>query len=302
MRQFIIQRLLLMIPTLIGVSLMVFMTIAFIPGDPATAILGAYATPENVLELNKQLGLDQPLITQYLNWITHIFQGDFGYSYSLERPVIDEILERFSATLILASSAFTLCCVFGLWAGISAAINQFKLKDRLLTTSVLIGISTPSFWLGLICIYFFSVKWQILPASGMYSFYGGGDIWDLLKHLIMPAITLSVVAIGVIARLTRTAMLEVLRQDFIRTARAKGCTEHVITYRHALKMAMVNIIPILGIQAGFVIGGAVYIETVFQWPGIGRMLVQAISARDILLVQGGIFAHCLDIHADQFSH
>jgi peptide/nickel transport system permease protein len=146
----------------------------------------------------------------------------------------------------------------------------------------------PSFWLGLLLILVFAVNLQWFPASGMYAIYGGGDLPDLLRHLFLPALTLAVVATGVIARLTRTAMLEVLRQDYIRTARAKGVTENRVIYRHAFKSALVTVIPVIGIQAGFVLGGAVYIETVFQWPGIGSMLVKAISTRDLLLVQGGV--------------
>ena len=153
---------------------------------------------------------------------------------------------------------------------------------------MLIGISMPSFWLGLLLILLSPCASQLLPARGMYAIYGGGDPLDLLRHLILPAITLAVVATGVIARLTRAAMLEVLRQDFIRTARAKGLSERQVIYRHAFRAALVSVIPVIGIQAGFVLGGAVYIETVFQWPGIGQMLVKAISTRDILLVQGGV--------------
>ena len=181
-----------------------------------------------------------------------------------------------------------LCSFFGLIAGIVSAVRQFGWADRLITFIVLIGISVPSFWLGLMLILAFTVNLQWLPASGMYAIYGGGDLPDLLKHLVLPAITLSVVATGVIARLTRAAMLEVLRQDYIRTARAKGLTERRVIYRHAFKAALVSVIPVLGVQAGFVIGGAVYIETVFQWPGIGAMLVKAITTRDLLLVQGGV--------------
>ncbi|MDX1824380.1 MAG: ABC transporter permease, partial [Thiohalomonadales bacterium] len=181
-----------------------------------------------------------------------------------------------------------LCTVFGLITGVISAVKQYGWQDKLLTLSVLIGISTPSFWLGLILILLFAVHWKWFPASGMYAIYGGGDLADMLHHLVLPAITLATVATGVIARLTRSAMLEVLRQDYVRTARAKGLHEGKVIYKHAFKNALVNIIPVIGIQAGFVIGGAVYIETVFQWPGIGRMLVTAITTRDILLVQGGV--------------
>lgn len=285
---FLGKRLLAIVPILFGLSILVFAMMALIPGDPATAILGSYATPENVARLNEQLGLDRPLPQQYLIWAGNLLQGDLGRSYALNRPVADEVFERFGATLILAGSALLLCAFFGLLAGVVAAVRQFRWTDRIVTLVVLVGISTPSFWLGLLMIMLFAVQLQWLPASGMYAAYGGGDLPDLLRHLAMPAVTLAVVATGVIARLTRTAMLEVLRQDYIRTARAKGVPERRVIYRHAFKAALVTVIPVLGIQAGFVIGGAVYIETVFQWPGIGRMLVNAISTRDLLLVQGGV--------------
>ncbi|WP_431687456.1 ABC transporter permease [Hahella sp. NBU794] len=288
MWSYIAKRLLFVIPVLFGMTAIVFLIMAMIPGDPATAILGAYATPENIARINRQLGLNHSLFEQYLIWLGHILQGDLGRSYSLNRPVLDEVLERFSATLTLAGASFLLCSLFGLLAGIVSAARQFSWADRVITLLVLIGISTPSFWLGLLLILVFAVELQWLPASGMYAIYGGGDIQDLLSHLTLPAITLAVIATGVIARLTRGAMLEVLRQDYIRTARAKGLSERRVIYRHAFKAALVAIIPVLGIQAGFVLGGAVYIETVFQWPGIGRMLVQAIATRDILLAQGGV--------------
>lgn len=282
------RRLIALLPVLLGLTVIVFAIMAMIPGDPATAILGAYATPENVERLNRQLGLDEPLWRQYLIWLGNLLQGDFGRSYSLNRPVIDEVLERFSATLVLAGTALVLCTIFGLLIGIWTAARQYGLTDKILTFVVLIGISVPSFWLGLLLILFFAVKLRWLPASGMYAIYGGGDLPDLLMHLILPAATLAVVATGVIARLSRSAMLEVLRQDFIRTARAKGVSETRVLYGHAFRAALVSIIPVIGVQAGFVLGGAVYIETVFQWPGVGAMLVNAISTRDILLVQGGV--------------
>jgi peptide/nickel transport system permease protein len=288
MGAYIVRRLLITVPILIGLSIVVFAMISLIPGDPATAILGSFATPENVERLNRQLGLDQPLVGQYLTWAGNLLQGDMGRSYALNRPVADEVFERFGATLILAGTALVLASVLGLLAGVVSAVRQFGWTDRVVTFLVLIGISTPSFWLGLLLIMLFAVQLQWLPASGMYAIFGGGDLPDLARHLAMPAFTLAVVAAGVIARLTRTAMLEVLRQDYIRTARAKGVSERGVIYRHAFKAALVSVIPLIGVQAGFVLGGAVYVETVFQWPGIGRMLVDAISRRDLLLVQGGV--------------
>lgn len=285
---YVIKRLLSVVPVLFGLTVIVFAMMTLIPGDPATAILGSFATPENVERLNRELGLDKPAIQQYFIWLGNLLEGDLGRSYSLNRPVTDEVLERFSATLILAGAALILCTVWGLLIGIWTAARQYGWTDKVLTFVVLIGISVPSFWLGLLLILLFAVKLRWLPASGMFAIYGGGDLADLLVHLILPALTLSVVATGVIARLTRSAMLEVLRQDFIRTARAKGVSESRVLYGHAFKAALVSIIPVIGVQAGFVLGGAVYIESVFQWPGVGRMLVQAISTRDILLVQGGV--------------
>lgn len=288
MTGYILKRLLAAIPVLIGLSIIVFLIMALIPGDPAQAILGNFATPENVARVNRELGLDKSLPEQYFIWVFNVLQGDFGRSYILNRPVLDEILDRFGATLILAGTALVLCSIFGILAGIASAVRQFGWTDRLVTLVVLIGISLPSFFLGLLLILLFAVQLRVLPASGMFAVYGGGDLPDLLYHLILPALTLAVVATGVVARLTRAAMLEVLRQDFVRTARAKGLNENTVIYKHALKAAMVSVVPVIGIQAGFVLGGAVYIETVFQWPGIGAMLVKAISTRDILLVQGGV--------------
>ncbi len=288
MLAYILKRLVLTIPVLFGISIIVFLVISLIPGDPATAILGAYATPENVEKLNRELGLDQPLPVQYVSWLTGVLQGDLGTSYSLNRPVVDEVFERFGPTIILAGTALGLCAIFGLAAGVASAIRQYGWTDKIITVVVLVGISTPSFFLGIMLILWFSVRRGWFPTGGMYPLFGTGSIWELLYHLTLPALALAVVATGVVARLTRSNMLEVLRQDYVRTARAKGMREPAVIGRHAFLNALVNIIPIIGIQAGFVLGGAVYIESVFQWPGIGRMLVQAISTRDILLVQGGV--------------
>ncbi|RVJ98542.1 ABC transporter permease [Sinorhizobium meliloti] len=288
MQAYVLKRLVAVVPVLFGLSTIVFLVMGLIPGDTATAILGSYATPENVERINRDLGLDKPLVQQYAIWIGNVLQGDFGRSFALNRPVLDEVLERFQATLVLAGVSLVLCSVIGLLAGVVSAVRQFGWADRVITFFVLAGISTPSFWLGLLLIYLFAVHWRILPASGMYAVYGRGDLKDLLLHLILPAATLAVVAAGVIARLTRGAMLEVLRQDYVRTARAKGLPERRVIYAHAFRAALVSVVPAIGIQAGFVLGGAVYVETVFQWPGIGAMLVKAISTRDILLVQGGV--------------
>ncbi|MEM9248187.1 MAG: ABC transporter permease [Pseudomonadota bacterium] len=288
MAGYILKRLISAIPVLFGISIIVFLIMAMIPGDPATAILGSFATPENVEKLNRDLGLDQGLVQRYFIWLGNMLQGDFGRSFALNRPVLDEVLERFNATLILAGAAFVICALLGVAAGVISAARQYGFADKAITFVVLLGISIPSFFLGMMMILIFSVNLRRFPVSGMWPIYGDRNLAALLDHLFLPALALAVVATGVIARLARSAMLEVLRQDFIRTARAKGVSERRVIWGHALRAAMVSIIPVLGIQAGFVLSGAVYIEMVFQWPGIGRMLVDAILKRDILLVQGGV--------------
>lgn len=288
MTAYILKRLISAVPVLLGISIIVFLIMARIPGDPATAMLGSYATPENVAALNEDLGLDKPLVPRYFSWLGNMLQGDFGRSFRLNRPVIDEVTERFRATLLLAGVSFVMCSVLGILAGVVSAARQYGFADKAITFAVLIGISIPSFFLGMMMILFFAVRGDWAPVSGMWPVYGDRNLWVLIDHLKMPAIALAVVATGVIARMARSAMLEVLRQDFIRTARAKGVRERRVIWGHALRAAMVSIIPVLGIQAGFVLSGAVYIEKVFEWPGIGRMLVDAILRRDILLVQGGV--------------
>ena len=288
MTGYIFKRLISAIPVLLGISVIVFLIMAMIPGDPATAILGSYATPENVEKLNRDLGLDKPLVQRYFIWLGNMLQGDFGRSFALNRDVLDEVFERFSATLVLAGTSFIFCAFFGILAGVISASRQYSIVDKAITSAVLVGISIPSFFLGMMLILIFSVQLRWFPVSGMWPIYGARDLSALLSHLATPAFALAVVATGVIARLSRSALLEVLRQDFIRTARAQGVPERSVIWRHALRAAMVSIIPVLGIQAGFVLSGAVYIEMVFQWPGIGRMLVDAILKRDILLVQGGV--------------
>ena len=286
--RYLINRLLSAIPVVLGITIIVFLIISLIPGDPATAILGSYATPENVAKINKDLGLDKSLPERYLIWLGNIIQGDFGRSFSLNRPVIDEVMERFNATLILSGTAFVLCSFFGILVGTISAARQYTLTDKFITFIVLIGISIPSFFLGMMMILTFAVRLKLFPVSGMYAIWGGGDLPDLISHLVMPSIALAIVATGVVARISRNAVLEILRQDYVRTARAKGVKERSILISHVLRVAIVTILPVLGLQAGFVLSGSVYIEIVFQWPGVGRMLVDAILKRDIILVQGGV--------------
>ncbi len=288
MLRYVLRRLAVLPLVLFGVTVIVFLTLALIPGDPAVTILGPYATPAKVARLRTELALDRPLVVQYGAWIGDVVSGDLGRSYSLDRPVTQELAARAGPTLLLAGAALLFACVVGLAAGAIAAIRQYGWADRLLTTAVLIGISMPTFWLGLILILAFAVWLHWFPAHGMLSIWGGGGLGDLLHHLALPAVTLGLVAGGILARITRTQMLEVLRQDFVRTARAKGLRERRVLGRHAFVNALVAVIPVIGLQAGFVLSGAVYVEEVFAWPGLGRMLVGAIAARDVFLVQGGV--------------
>jgi len=287
MSAYVLRRLLQLIPVLLGISLVVFLIMALLPGDQALAILGPYATPESLASLRAELGLNEPLWRRFFIWLGSTLQGDLGRSVTLQRPVVDEIAERVGPTLLLAGAALLLSVLLGLVAG-AAAAHRRRWQDKTLTLAVLIGISTPQFWLALLLILVFAVWLQWLPVSGMYSVYGGGGVGDLLRHLVLPATSLAVVVTGVLARLSRAAMLEELSQDYVRMARAKGLSERQVVYRHAFLNMLGRIVPVIGLQTGFLLGGAVYIETVFQWPGMGRMLVDAISTRDLLLVQGGV--------------
>ena len=285
---YILRRLLLVVPVLFGVTVLVFLVISLVPGDPAKAILGTFATPEAVAQVRHDLGLDRSLPVQYAIWLGNLLRGDFGRSYILHKPVIAEIMARLFPTLLLAGVALVLSSVVGILLGVVAAVRQNSWPDKVITVAVLVGISTPSFWLGILLIFWFGVRLEWLPVGGMREMFGGGSLLDVARHLVLPASALAAVAGAVLVRLTRGAMLEVMRQDYVRTARAKGLPESRVIFVHAFRNALVGIVPVIGLEAGFVLGGAVYIETVFQWPGIGRMLVSAISTRDILLVQGGV--------------
>lgn len=287
MTRFVLRRLLQLPFVLLAMSLVVFALMSLLPGDPALAILGPYATPERAAELRDELGLGDPLPVRYATWLGRVVHGDLGRSTSLERPVADEVAERGAATALLAGAALALCIAWGLTAGVLAARHQGRWPDRLLTTGAVAGLATPPFWLAMLAVLLFAVTLGWFPASGMQPVVGEGRALDVVRHLVLPACVLSVVAGSIVARVTRTAMLEVAQQDFLVVARAKGLSERRLLWRHALRNALVQVVPVIGLQAGYVIGGAIYVETVFQWPGLGRMLVEAVQARDLLLVQGG---------------
>lgn len=287
MTRFVLRRLLQLPLVLLGMSIVVFGLMALLPGDPALAILGPYATPERAASLRQELGLDDPLPVRYARWLGRVVRGDLGRSTSLERPVADALRERAAATALLAGTALVLCVVGGVSAGVLAARHRGRWPDRLLTVGAVAGLSTPPFWLAMLAVMLFAVALGWSPASGMVDVVGGGGVLDVLQHLALPALVLSAVAGSIVARVTRTTLLEQERREFLVVARAKGISERRLVLHHALRNAGVEIVPVIGLQAGYVIGGAIYVETVFQWPGLGRMLVDAVLARDVLLVQGG---------------
>ncbi|MBO8157412.1 MAG: ABC transporter permease [Bacillaceae bacterium] len=278
MAVFIIRRLLQMIPVLLGVTLVVFLIMQMVPGDPAVLLAGESATEEQVEELRRQLGLDQPLIVQYVEYVKNVIQGDLGTSIRSNRPVLDEILVRLPVTIELAFWSIIITIVLGMFAGIISAMKQNSLTDIGIMIFALIGVSLPNFWLGLMLILYFSVNIQIFPVAG----------WGSFAHVILPAITLGTSGAAIVARMTRSSMLEVIRQDYIRTARAKGVKERYITYKHALKNALIPVVTVVGLQFGALLGGTVLTETVFAINGVGRMMIDAIRMRDLPLVQGSI--------------
>ena len=280
-------------PVLVGVSIVIFGVLHLSPGDPAEIMLGSQATKEDLVRLRESLGLNEPLPIQYVHWMGHVVRGDLGRSIWMKRPVLPEVLGRLGATLLLTGTALLHSTAGGLALGVASAAWPRSLLDRLSAVASLFGASMPSFWLGIVLMVIFALWLGWLPASGMYASYGGGGLGDLLSHLILPAVTLAAASITIIARLTRSTMLETLGQDFVRTARAKGVAESGVLLRHGLKNALIPIVTVVGVQAGYLLGGAVLTETVFAWPGVGTLMVQGILARDFPLVQGCVLVVAL---------
>lgn len=276
MIKYIMRRVLLMIPIALGVTVVVFSIMHLAPGDPARIMLGVQATPEQVAALRAKLGLDQPIYVQYFRWITGVIKGDWGYSIQTGQPVLEIILERIGATFNLIGVAMLFSIAVGITTGIISAIRQYSIFDYIAMTLALLGISMPSFWLGLVLILIFGLHLGWFPISGS----------GTVKHLILPAITLGWVDSAVISRLTRSSMLEVIRQDYITTARAKGLSERAVVYKHALRNALIPIVTIIGLRIPWLFGGAVITETIFAWPGMGRLIVNSVLNRDFPVVQG----------------
>lgn len=305
---YFLKRIFALLPTLIGISTLVFLMIQMIPGDPARVMLGERATKEAVENLRKDLGLNEPVYVQYFTFVTNLAKGDLGRSFKSRELVSTELKNYFPATMELAFTSLLIATFFGVLAGISSAVKRKTFLDYFSMISALVGVSMPVFWLGLVLILIFAVNFDFLPISGRISsefifspitnFYLIDTIllgnfkafWDALKHLILPAVTLATIPLAIIARLTRSSMLEVLSKDFVRTARAKGLKERLVVFKHALKNALIPIVTVIGIQFGLLLGGAILTETIFAWPGIGRWVLNSVLARDFLSVQGGAIA------------
>ena len=274
--RYIAQRLLAAVVTLIGVSLIIFLLVRLLPGDPARVIAGLLATEQDVQRIRVQLGLERSLPVQYAMFFSHLMQGDLGTSARTQEPVLREILARLPATMKLAAISMTIAGLFGVLGGVLAAYRRNSKLDFLISVGTLFGVSMPVYWLGLMLIVLFAVRLHWLPAAGS----------EKPTSYIMPSLTLAAFSVALVARMTRSSMLEVLGEDYVRTARAKGLSERVVVLRHALRNALIPIITVIGLQFGALLGGAVLTETVFGWPGMGQLLVGSIFARDYPMVQG----------------
>ncbi|MBY6412025.1 ABC transporter permease [Rhodococcus sp. BP-252] len=282
------SRLLSTVAVLLGVSLIVFLLLQLVPGDPALTILGSGATQESVAAVRSELGLDRSLPVQYLDYMGGLLQGDLGRSLTVSKPVTEIMMPRFWNTIILTVAALALCIVIGVPLGIAAARKQNGVFDRIAMFVSLAGASVPVYWFGLVLIGFFSINLGIFPTSGMYNSRHPGGFVDMLTHLALPALAAALVPLAVIARMTRSVMVDVLQQDYIRTLRASGLSEQSILWRHGLRNALPPIVNVIGLQVGYLLGGVVFVEVVFGWPGLGQQLYTSITQRDIPVVQAGV--------------
>jgi peptide/nickel transport system permease protein len=306
MLRFVVRRLLLLVPILIGVSLLVFGWIHALPGSPAEALLGEHATPQAIAQIRRQYGLDKPIYVQYWNYVKTLAQGDLGTSITTTRTVTYELEHRFPATVELALSAMLFSILVGIPIGFFAAKRYGSVFDHVSLVGSLFGISIPIFFLGLILKWIFAVKLHWLPSIGREdvlatrphptNFYildaiingDPGGLWDAIKHLILPAVALGSIPLAIVARITRAAVLDVQNEDYVRTARAKGLAPVVVDSRHVLRNALLPVSTIIGLQTGLLLSGAVLTETIFAWPGIGSWLKDAIFNRDYPVLQGGV--------------
>jgi len=302
---FIFRRILILIPTLLGVSIIIFLMLRITPGDPAELLLGERATEKALHEIREHLGLNEPLYVQYGKFIKRLMKGDLGETIWSRQKVWIEVKERFPATIELSVAALFISCFFGIIFGIISATRPYSIFDYLSMLGALIGVSMPIFWLGLVFMLIFSVNLGWLPLSGRLSvgidlkvitnFYildavltqNWAALKDAIWHIIMPAVTLSTIPMAIVARMTRSSMLEVLRQDYIKTAKAKGLSQFSVTFKHALRNALIPVVTTIGLQFGVALGGAILTETIFAWPGVGKWMFDAVMKRDYMVIQGG---------------
>jgi ABC-type dipeptide/oligopeptide/nickel transport system permease component len=283
MLTFLLRRLLLAVPVLLGVVFVVMLTVELIPGDAVALMLGEHATEEAVAKLRDYLGLDKPLLVRYVDYVGRLARGDLGRSIQQNRPVVDELADAWPATLELTIAALLIATSLGVSAGVVSAVWPNSVFDGIARLGSLFGLSMPVFWTGLVLIVVFALWLPWLPVGGVGS----------PAHLVLPAITLALPSVAMVARMTRSSVLDVLREDYVRTARAKGVAERLVVAKHALRNAAIPILTLLGLQAGQLMGGAVLTETVFAWPGLGRLMVKAIFARDYVLLQGAVLVFSL---------
>jgi peptide/nickel transport system permease protein len=282
---YIVRRLLFGIPTLLGVTIIVFSLLHLSPGDPVSAMVPADAPQELVDMIRRQMGLDQPLPVQYWRWLRRVAQGDLGNSLATRRPVLGEIRGALGNTFVLAVSAALVAFTLGVALGTIAAFFQGRWLDKAASATAISGVSLPHYWVGIVLIIIFSVELNWLPAMGMQETQGQTSLWSLLRHMILPTVALSLIPLGVVTRMVRTSLLEILNQEFVLTLRAKGLWSRSIT-RHVMKNAAPPVLTLMGLQFGYLLGGSVLVETVFSWPGSGFLLNLAIFQRDIPMLQG----------------
>ncbi|MFU2157768.1 MULTISPECIES: ABC transporter permease [Caldisericum] len=306
MRSYIIKRLVNILIMLFAVSIIIFLLVRFIPGDPARTMAGEHASKEILEEMRRKWGLDKPIWEQYLIWLRYALMGDFGRSILTHESVLTEIMQRFPNTLELSIFAMIFASAFGITAGIISAIKRYTIFDYLTMFLALFGVSMPIFWLAIMLVLLFSIKLNLLPTGGRLSVFYSirpithlylidslltlnfGAFFDALKHLILPSIALGTIPMAFIARITRSSMLNVISQDYIRTARAKGLPEKTVIMKHALRNALIPILTSAGTEFAMLMGGAVLTETIFYWPGLGTYIVQAVNARDYPAIQGAV--------------
>ena len=311
MKWYILKRIIQLVPVILGVTIIAFSLIHIAPGDPARTMLGQHATQKELNEIRYKYGLDEPLYIQYGIWLNDVLHGDLGRSILTNNKVSDEIGDRFPNTIELATGAMLFAIIIGGLAGIISASKQYSITDYTVMGSALFGISMPVFWLGIMLMLVFGVWLGWLPIGGRidllihYQRVTGFMVIDsiitgnftafvdVLKHLILPSLALGTIPMAMIARVTRSSMLEVLRQDFIRTERAKGLSERVVIYKHAVRNAMVPVVTVIGLNFGLLLAGAILTETVFSWPGVGRLVVEAVYERDYPLVIGCILVFAI---------